>query len=70
LLTPGFQIFHFGIKPLKSTGRKEIWMLPSVDAAFKAAAEGISILGDHYASEQYRKHLAKVYLKRALVRLL
>jgi carbon-monoxide dehydrogenase medium subunit len=38
----------------------------SIEAASKAAAEGMSILSDHYASEKYRKHLAKVYLKRAL----
>lgn len=38
----------------------------SIDAACKAAAEGVSVLSDHYASEKYRKHLAKVYLKRAL----
>jgi len=41
----------------------------TIEAATKAAAEGISILGDHYASEKYRKHLAKVYLKRALTAL-
>ncbi len=38
----------------------------TIDAAAKAAAEGMSILSDHYASEKYRKHLAKVFLKRAL----
>ncbi len=38
----------------------------SIENASKAAAEGVKILGDHFASEKYRKHLAKVYLKRAL----
>lgn len=38
----------------------------SIEAASKAAAEGVAVLSDHYASEKYRKHLAKVYLKRAL----
>lgn len=38
----------------------------SIEAAGNAAAEGIDILSDHFASEEYRKHLAKVYLKRAL----
>ncbi len=38
----------------------------TINAAADAAAEGIEILSDHYASEEYRKHLAKVYLKRAL----
>jgi carbon-monoxide dehydrogenase medium subunit len=36
------------------------------ESASKLAAEGISILSDHFASEEYRKHLAKVYCKRAL----
>lgn len=39
----------------------------SIEAASKAAVEGVTILSDHYASEKYRKHLAKVYLKRALM---
>jgi len=39
---------------------------PSIEAASKAAAEGISILSDHYAAEKYRKHLAKVFLRKAL----
>ncbi len=30
------------------------------------AASGVSILSDHFASEDYRKHLANVYLKKAL----
>jgi len=38
----------------------------STDAAVAAAAEGMTIMGDHFASEEYRKHLAKVYLKKAL----
>ena len=38
----------------------------TINAAADAAAEGVEILSDHYASEEYRKHLAKVYLKRAL----
>ncbi len=38
----------------------------SIEAAGKAAAEGVRIMSDHYASEKYRKHLAKLYCKRAL----
>lgn len=38
----------------------------TIAAAMNAAAEGVSISGDHFASEEYRKHLAKVYLKKAL----
>ena len=39
---------------------------PAVDAAVNAAAESVNILGDNYASEAYRKHLAKVFLRKAL----
>ena len=38
----------------------------SIAAAAKAAVQSVNILSDHYASEEYRKHLAKVYLKKAL----
>ena len=42
----------------------------NIEAAAKLAAEGVEILSDHFASEEYRKHLAKVYAKRALIDLL
>ena len=38
----------------------------TINDAVNAAVNGVSILGDNFASEDYRKHLAKVYLKRAL----
>ncbi|GAA4395426.1 xanthine dehydrogenase family protein subunit M [Nibrella viscosa] len=40
----------------------------SMDAAVNAALQGqdVSFMGDNFASEEYRRHLAKVYLKRAL----
>jgi aerobic carbon-monoxide dehydrogenase medium subunit len=38
----------------------------SISAATNAAVNNVSILSDHFASEEYRKHLAKVYLKKAL----
>lgn len=38
----------------------------TITEAAHAAAENRDILSDHYASEKYRKHLAKVFLKRAL----
>lgn len=38
----------------------------NIDAAANAAAEGVNINSDLFASAEYRKHLAKVYLKRAL----
>jgi carbon-monoxide dehydrogenase medium subunit len=37
-----------------------------VSAAVQLAAKDAMILGDHYATEAYRGHLARVFLKRAL----
>jgi carbon-monoxide dehydrogenase medium subunit len=39
----------------------------SIAAAANAAVNGVNVLGDLFASEEYRKHLAKIYLKKALV---
>ena len=41
----------------------------TIQAAAGKAAEGVSIMNDHYASEDYRKQMAKVYCKRALASL-
>ena len=41
----------------------------NIDAALESIANGVQVMGDHYASEKYRTHLAKVYTKRALLRL-
>jgi carbon-monoxide dehydrogenase medium subunit len=38
----------------------------SISAAANAAISNVTVLGDRFASEEYRKHLAKVYLKKAL----
>lgn len=38
----------------------------SIEDAANAAAEDVSIMSDHYAGEEYRKHLAKVFVRRAL----
>src|SRR5436190_17218562 len=39
----------------------------SISAAANAAVSNVTVMGDHFASDEYRKHLAKVYLKKALV---
>ena len=39
----------------------------TIAAAVDAALQDVTILSDHYASEDYRRHLAKVYLKKALM---
>lgn len=38
----------------------------TISAAVNAALSDADVSGDHFASEEYRKHLAKVYLKKAL----
>jgi carbon-monoxide dehydrogenase medium subunit len=38
----------------------------SISAAANAAVSKATVLGDHFASAEYRNHLAKVYLKKAL----
>lgn len=38
----------------------------SIAAATANAADGFSVMSDHFASEKYRKHLAGVYARRAL----
>jgi carbon-monoxide dehydrogenase medium subunit len=38
----------------------------TISAAVDAALQNEDIMADHYASEEYRKHLARVYLKKAL----
>ncbi|MBO9203728.1 MULTISPECIES: FAD binding domain-containing protein [Niastella] len=39
----------------------------SVEAAMLAALQNVDVMSDHYASEPYRRHLSKVYLKKALM---
>ena len=38
----------------------------AIAAAANAALQGVIFLSDNYASAEYRKHLAKVYLRKAL----
>jgi carbon-monoxide dehydrogenase medium subunit len=38
----------------------------TIDAAVQAAVGNVDVLSDHFASAEYRRHLAKVYVKRAL----
>lgn len=39
----------------------------AITSAVNAALQNVTILGDHYASVPYRTHLAKVYLRKALL---
>ncbi|WP_373497227.1 xanthine dehydrogenase family protein subunit M [Aquiflexum sp.] len=38
----------------------------NLDASINGIGNGVNVLGDNFASEDYRRNLAKVYLKRAL----
>ncbi len=38
----------------------------AIEAAAAQAADGIDVLSDHFAGEDYRTHLARVYARRAL----
>ena len=38
----------------------------AISAAVNVAVNNVTVMGDHFASEEYRKHLAKWYLKKAL----
>lgn len=54
----------------RDTGVEEAvgdWSEAAIEAAAAKTAEGIDLYVDHYASEAYRHHLARVYCKRALV---
>lgn len=38
----------------------------TISAAANASVSHVTVMGDHFASGEYRKHLAKVYLKKTL----
>lgn len=39
----------------------------NVETAAQKATEGAAVMGDHFAGEAYREHLARVYAKRAIM---
>ncbi|HHM21284.1 MAG TPA: xanthine dehydrogenase family protein subunit M [Bacteroidetes bacterium] len=58
-------------KPFRDTGIEKALKgnalnADTIAAATANAADGVSIMSDHFASEAYRKHLAGVYARRAL----
>jgi len=62
-------------KPFRDKGIEDVLTGKAIneatfgDAANKAA-EGVSVMSDHFASQKYRLNLAKIYAKRALMKLL
>ena len=64
----GVRIAFTGVSdtPFRDSAAEQAYNAGGIDAAVEAAAEGVDIMSDHYASESYRKHLAKLYLRKAL----
>jgi aerobic carbon-monoxide dehydrogenase medium subunit len=64
----GIRIAFSGVSdtPFRDAAAEAAYNKAGIDDACNAAAENVTIMGDHYASEHYRKHLAKVYLRKAL----
>ena len=62
-------------KPFRDTGienalKGSVLNESSIAASTVNAADGVSIMQDHYANEKYRKHVAGVYARRALSELI
>ncbi len=60
-----------GTRPILAAGSMETFIgsdgsTAAVEAAAARAPEGVTILEDLYGSEEYKTHLASVYVKRAL----
>lgn len=60
-----------GTKPMLATGSMEAFVgsdgsSEAIAAAAERATEGVTVLEDLYGSEEYKAHLAKVYVARAL----
>ncbi|MCI5083306.1 MAG: xanthine dehydrogenase family protein subunit M [Saprospiraceae bacterium] len=53
-------------KNIESALTGKSYSAESIEAAITGAAEGVDVMSDHFASEEYRSHLARVYAKRAL----
>ena len=61
------EIWYADLEPVKGSeqsGKRPVVIISG--PAMNAALQNVNIVGDHYASEEYRRHLAKVYLKKAL----
>ena len=57
--------------PFRDTAAEQIVLgkaldTATIDAAVNAAVNGVNVMSDNFASEDYRRHLAKVYLRKAL----
>ena len=55
-----------GSSAYKATAVEEAFDGENADEASSHAVDGVEVLSDHFASAEYRSHLAKVYVKRAL----
>ncbi len=65
----GIRIAFIGVSdtPCRDTAAEQAYISGGTEAAVEKALDGLEyILSDHYASENYRRHIAKVYLRKAL----
>jgi len=53
--------------PYRATGVESAY--DGSESAASHAIDGVDVMGDHFASEEYRGHLAKVFVRRALAAL-
>ena len=50
----------------RATGVEDAYNGSNAEEAAAHAVDGVDVLGDYFASEKYRTHLAKVYVRKAL----
>ncbi len=64
----GIRIAFTGVSDMafRDTAAEAAYGTGGTEAACNAALENVTIMSDHFASENYRKHLAKLYLRKAL----
>jgi len=62
----GIGITGVGSTAYKATAAEDAFDGGNAGEASSHAVDGVEVLGDHFASAEYRSHLAKVFVKRAL----
>lgn len=64
----GVQVGLTGVadKAYRATGVEGAFNGSNAEEASGHAVDGMDVLGDHFASSEYRSHLAKVYVRKAL----
>lgn len=66
----GVAEFAYRITSVEQALANHLFNTEAIEAAVTNITEGKDVMSDHYASEKYRTHLAHVYVKRALKKIL